>query len=977
MSEAIAFQTRARTIDHLGREQIADVPTAVSELWKNAYDAYAREVSLHIFEGHRPTALIVDDGHGMSRDQFISKWLVVGTESKAGNDLIESRWRRGLPIRPKQGQKGIGRLSVAALGSQVLLITKQEDSGFVACLLDWRLFENPYLFLQDVRLPVVEFKNTDELPNALHGMREAILENMTGADGPADRTARLQSAWKMFDDVEATTAGETKNTSQQISEDTQQAFIDLDCLKYWSAWTGDQPCGTALIIAKINPALAAWVTDDADSPEAAQSVRASLTRTLTGFFDPYAEQNVGAMDYAVFVHSSEETRKVVGLEAGFGVDFLRSLDHCLEGTFDEYGIFRGTVRAFGHDLGEIELTPAQRPPVGTRDKLGPFSLCIGAFEPLQNLSTLAPDVHRKIVERAETHSGLSITRDGLRVMPYGRPENDFFNIEERRQSHAGREFWANRRLFGRIAISRQRNPNLRDKAGREGLIDNSASRALKLLVIDLLRTTARRYFGGDSKVRAELLPAIEAENEKASIAAKRARSGQLNFFRKLVRDQSNTLESALNQLTTVRESLDLAVSSKAADAIWQLRADIDALSSLKGDLRLPPKPKNLGSFEERYRQYRDGYVSLAEGVDAVRSTWSSKVESLQAKPAIETAKSRLGSNQKTLTDRLVKWKRAITGMLQGEITRIENQIDSDLKEFYKCAAPLLDDVEHGRSALSAVLDEMDLIKDRLDRQFSDGYDPYARSVKQLSEGIDLDSAFAFAGAWGETMERRLEQVQELAQIGISVEILSHELHSLDNRLKASLDALPDVAKKSDAFVRADSVRNELVERLRFLSQMQVSGGDARRRISGLDIYQYLLAFLGTILTERGIALKPTDEFLAAALFEFPSRIYPVFINLVNNSAYWVSKCAEKIICLSATERSMIVSDTGPGIDQDDIEHLFELFFSRRVHGRGVGLYLCRQTLAAGGHRIEYLDSKTQKVLYGANFAITFRNGFDA
>ncbi|MEI6846997.1 MAG: hypothetical protein WCK32_03015 [Chlorobiaceae bacterium] len=41
MVDAIAFKTRARTIDHLGREQIADCPTAISELWKNAYDAYA------------------------------------------------------------------------------------------------------------------------------------------------------------------------------------------------------------------------------------------------------------------------------------------------------------------------------------------------------------------------------------------------------------------------------------------------------------------------------------------------------------------------------------------------------------------------------------------------------------------------------------------------------------------------------------------------------------------------------------------------------------------------------------------------------------------------------------------------------------------------------------------------------------------------------------------------------------------------
>lgn len=120
MTDAVSFQTRARTIDHLGREQIADVPTAVSELWKNAYDAYARAVSLHIFGKGKPVAAIFDDGTGMDRNQFIGKWLVVGTESKVGDQTVPADERQGLAPRPKQGQKGIGRLSVAALGSTVL-----------------------------------------------------------------------------------------------------------------------------------------------------------------------------------------------------------------------------------------------------------------------------------------------------------------------------------------------------------------------------------------------------------------------------------------------------------------------------------------------------------------------------------------------------------------------------------------------------------------------------------------------------------------------------------------------------------------------------------------------------------------------------------------------------------------------------------------------------------------------------------------
>src|SRR5580693_9330536 len=111
VAKAVSFQTRARTIDHLGRGQIADCPTAISELWKNAYDAYARSVALHIFDGSVPIAALVDDGHGMSRNEFIERWLVVGTESKASSSVVSDDDRNGLPDRERQGEKGIGRLS--------------------------------------------------------------------------------------------------------------------------------------------------------------------------------------------------------------------------------------------------------------------------------------------------------------------------------------------------------------------------------------------------------------------------------------------------------------------------------------------------------------------------------------------------------------------------------------------------------------------------------------------------------------------------------------------------------------------------------------------------------------------------------------------------------------------------------------------------------------------------------------------------
>ena len=57
------FTARARTIDMLGRQQIAGAATAISELFKNAHDAYASRVEVDYY---RPEKLFLlrDDGIG-------------------------------------------------------------------------------------------------------------------------------------------------------------------------------------------------------------------------------------------------------------------------------------------------------------------------------------------------------------------------------------------------------------------------------------------------------------------------------------------------------------------------------------------------------------------------------------------------------------------------------------------------------------------------------------------------------------------------------------------------------------------------------------------------------------------------------------------------------------------------------------------------------------------------------------------------
>ncbi len=45
----VKFKTRARAVDMLRRQQIASISTAIGELFKNAFDAYATHVAVDYY----------------------------------------------------------------------------------------------------------------------------------------------------------------------------------------------------------------------------------------------------------------------------------------------------------------------------------------------------------------------------------------------------------------------------------------------------------------------------------------------------------------------------------------------------------------------------------------------------------------------------------------------------------------------------------------------------------------------------------------------------------------------------------------------------------------------------------------------------------------------------------------------------------------------------------------------------------------
>lgn len=986
MVEAIAFQTRARTIDHLGREQIADCPTAVSELWKNAYDAYARRVSLDIYDGATAIATISDDGHGMNREEFTNRWLVVGTESKVGQTETPECDRAGLRVRTKQGQKGIGRLSSANLGSLLLVVSKRRAEKFVAALIDWRIFENPFLFLIDVEIPIVEFEEKTELLSLIPELFDSLMSNLWGRRTSTTRTERdlrIERAWERFDQQEKS-SGKLVTTKSAIESTLIGTIFEDRHFSEWPIWNGAADSGTILAISDIQFDLQAQLSkQDPKNDSAVSQARDQLFQTLSNFSDPFSddkdkEMGYGTLDFRTMatVWEGNLKRKIIDDQSPFDRYSFEELEHIVDGRVDEKGCFRGRIKAFGVWLNnEVVIQPAIDVPVRKDSVVGPFLLRIGTFEQTLETTSLSEEAFRRFDSQSEKYSGLLIYRNGLRVMPYGREGSDFFRIEYRKSKHAGREFWSLRQLFGRVALRLESNPNLRDKAGREGLIDNRAAKSLRDLVENILKTTARAYFGSDADLRKRIIPDRKEEYKKKK--AEEARNKQRVLNRKRFRSNLDKNESVLS--TVLADTSQLVGELQSAhlhdeDEVVRLRARLQELRQVYGELTLGEAPRNLGLLEERYLSYRKEYRRTKELLDTAVSSLDSALEKIKPKSLREIALSELNANANFLHRRLRVWMQEAKHLLTSEQDRILEVYSERNKAYHAKMLPVLDDVDKGVITLRQMAELLEAERVSQDQENSDIFDPYISALNSLKESVDLAGLANFTHDKAEELREEVDRLHSLAQLGITVEIIGHEIEGLEQSITSNLNQFPAEVKTSKVFASVRDGHETLVERLRFLSPLKLSGPRTRLNLTGELIFHYVQSFFRNDFNHNEIRLDASQAFLRFSLFDQPARIYPVFVNLINNAAYWVnhSNNTEKRILLDVFDKKVVVADTGPGVDEEDLKHLFNLFFTRKVRGgRGVGLYLCKTNLAAGGHSIKYATDE-QKQLPGANFILEFK-----
>ena len=254
-----------------------------------------------------------------------------------------------------------------------------------------------------------------------------------------------------------------------------------------------------------------------------------------------------------------------------------------------------------------------------------------------------------------------------------------------------------------------------------------------------------------------------------------------------------------------------------------------------------------------------------------------------------------------------------------------------------------------------------------------GHKPHVRAVAKIETDYEREKKY---------LSQRVEMTEDLAGVGLSVEMASHDIMLLMNRAR-------DIGRRLAQAVRAvegDEIQ-ELVDMLVGVLQQIVDGmrdvqsmfKSSRRRRKVLRVEPVLdkiHQIYKTLLERRDInyqKVKLSDSPLVANTTD--GVVMQVLINLFDNASYWLDTVdpAEREIrvTVDGEQGELIFSDSGPGVDSEDLPYIFEPFYSGKgQEGRGLGLYIARQLLERHDYRITVAEDH-QKALPGANFVVSF------
>lgn len=1018
-----AFKTKARAVELLGRKQIRDSVTALSEIMKNAYDADAKLLRVEFLtkDTENPCIVICDTGSGMNQYDIENKWLVLGTPSK-----FEKKKKVTPSGRPLMGAKGIGRLAISRLGQQMWMFTKKKDSEWNILYINWNIFENPELYIEDINIPVVYNKKLVEIPQEISKLKSIQLDNLNNY------------AWN---------APQNVSTKKKIAHQIRSSSLDQNLVDDFCdiIETSDIRQGTIIFSLDLNDDWDRYLDSDATTDDDMLAVR-NYNR-LNSFMTDFG-RNESDFQVEVFYNGNP-----LVFSAGFTEEDYEIYDLRISG-YVEHGMFKGKIDARNADrtiLNRCNQILFQGISVTSgiknweQDDCGKYLVKLCHFEMSKKNTGLTDEELETVKRRMEKAGGIGIYRDNVRVLPYGEPDNDFLELEERRSRSAKYYLFSHRNMFGRIDITSSENPNLEDKSSREGFIENQYYNYFIRTLQNLLIKISVDFVGDMNKkslmLRQSYIKSNNAKHRKKEklrefekeqrrlfkedkIRINDALKNNPSRLRKFEKDFEKDLEQ-LNEIkygdfTRYKELLDNESKIKAfryerKESIERIKEElyiyIDEQFEGQYDSVVLDKVAEFDEHLEEIIGKIDGQLMAV--CDTLIKTNQLKISEYQAEFKKETGHSMV-EVRNDLNEYLEKIQRLLRTIvedarknaklkfksLNGKMNRIIDY-GADIQNFEKEADELIGNgLSSGKTELQMISesilnmelpDELVKVQKRLVKVEEEIYNAAGRISKktenrysELNEKLEMilarfeednsDFIRQLMVRYNELKELN-DMYADLANLGMAAEIVSHEMNQLFNNVYDAINLLRihGVSQEGKYYLhQIDIGFRAISDRLSQMSPMYRSKNSYKKNVNMHDVLEEQRRFFENRLQKQNVHFindVPRDLVLKISL----SKIYPVLSNLIYNSLYWVADRKHKEILFRYVreENAMYIEDSGEGIAVRNKERIFDPFFSLKKDGRGLGLTISKNVLLSQGYDICVVTDADKKYLNGACFKITF------
>lgn len=428
-NEKLKIRPYARLLTMLGDQLIKNELIALTELVKNSYDADADfcNVKFCNFDDDRKKTynsyiLVDDNGYGMSYDVITKHFLNPATPIKKQAKVLRQS-RKG---RICQGEKGIGRFSMLKLGKKVTIYSKEED-------------------ISVVHKVVFDFTKYDD---------EFLMSYRTEEDIFLDELTVDYEAIEV-DDIPFDVAIKSKNKGTTILVEALKGEWDFrkidefgkDMLRFCpfevekKQIVGNQDFNVNIYIDEKEEKY-----KDSQLKEIENLIYSKSLYKITGKYDEKEKRLIFS-----YIEANEEPKQV-------SLSFVESQER---NSLDFHGIrfYQEHLKKY-YENGETTICGNFK-----------YEFYVFDFEANQN-EPYGLSIKQKDLIRDHR---IFLYRDGIRVQPYGAPNDDWLQIDRARAADKAGNMFSNDQLIGQISITKEYNSNLRDKTSREGIIEDNES----------------------------------------------------------------------------------------------------------------------------------------------------------------------------------------------------------------------------------------------------------------------------------------------------------------------------------------------------------------------------------------------------------------------------------------------------------------------------------------------------------------------